>query len=265
MKKGVLVVLIILSLLIITGCSRNDVAKPAITNAPVVTEEPAVETATPSPAPKTIEDQLTIGDTVLFGSYEQDGNEDNGAEPLEWIVIDEQEGNLLLLTKCAIDVMDFAPFGSDARWVISPIREWLNNEFYQEAFTDDEKALIQVTTIKNFYRVDTPTGRFAEGKEYMAPGKELFEDEDTEDRVFLLSDEEAEKINIEKRTCSPTQYALDRGAKVFMSGFCSWWLRSIGISQKTVQFVMQKGDIGSYNTVEEGRCVRPAIWITTGE
>lgn len=33
-------------------------------------------------------------DTVKFGKYEQDGNENNGAEDIEWIVIEKNNGNV---------------------------------------------------------------------------------------------------------------------------------------------------------------------------
>lgn len=265
MKKGILVVLIILSLLIITGCSSNDVAKPTATNTPVVTEEAAVETATPSPTPKTIEEELTIGDIVLFGSYEQDGNEENGAEPLEWIVIKQEKNRVLMLTKYAFEVMDFAPQGSDGRWVISSIREWLNSTFYEQSFSEPEKQRTIITPLQNYYREDVWYARNAQGADFYHPGKELIEDEETDDYIFLLTAEEADQLDISIRICKPTTYALDNGAKIFRSGDCSWWLRSVGISQSTVGFVMQNREVGSYYTVAEGRCVRAAVWVETGE
>ena len=42
---------------------------------------------------------ISVGDIITFGHYEQDNNLDNGAEPIEWIVLDVQDGKALLLSK----------------------------------------------------------------------------------------------------------------------------------------------------------------------
>ena len=36
-----------------------------------------------------------VGDGVIFGSYEQNGNTADGSEPLEWIVLEKQSDKLL--------------------------------------------------------------------------------------------------------------------------------------------------------------------------
>ena len=41
---------------------------------------------------------MHVGDTVVFGSYEQDNDKSNGTEPIEWIVLDEKGGRYLLLS-----------------------------------------------------------------------------------------------------------------------------------------------------------------------
>lgn len=33
-------------------------------------------------------EETRVGDTVMFGQYEQDGNLDNGSEPIAWQVLD---------------------------------------------------------------------------------------------------------------------------------------------------------------------------------
>lgn len=33
-------------------------------------------------------EETRVGDTVIFGQYEQDGNLDNGSEPIAWQVLD---------------------------------------------------------------------------------------------------------------------------------------------------------------------------------
>lgn len=38
-------------------------------------------------------EETRVGDTVIFGQYEQDGNLDNGSEPIAWLVLDVQGGD----------------------------------------------------------------------------------------------------------------------------------------------------------------------------
>lgn len=49
--------------------------------------------------------QLTTGQLVRFGSYEQDNDTSNGKEPIEWIVlsVDEEQGRALLLSRYVLD------------------------------------------------------------------------------------------------------------------------------------------------------------------
>ena len=49
-------------------------------------------------------------ETVLFGSYEQDGDAANGKEPIEWLVLARDGDKALLLSKYALDHQSFMPF-----------------------------------------------------------------------------------------------------------------------------------------------------------
>ena len=77
-------------------------------------------------------------ETFTFGSYEQDGNLSNGSEPITWIVLNNYQGKLLAISE---KVLDVSSFGSRT-WENSTLRSWLNNEFFNTAFSDFEKAAI---------------------------------------------------------------------------------------------------------------------------
>ena len=73
---------------------------------------------------------VVAGNVVTFGRYEQDGDEANGPEAVEWIVLEVADGKATLLpTTCMMGGGDF-----DA--------DTMSPEFYKTAFTDDEKAVI---------------------------------------------------------------------------------------------------------------------------
>lgn len=82
------------------------------------------------------------GDTFVFGSFDQDGKERNGAEPIEWTVLDNQGGCLLLITKDALANLPYRADGGEAVWEESTLRTWLNSDFYETAFSGEEKERI---------------------------------------------------------------------------------------------------------------------------
>lgn len=95
-------------------------------------------------------------DIVRFGSYEQDGNMLNGKEPIEWIVMYKDKNSLTLMSK---DVLDCVPYNTVANddyynpigttWENCTLREWLNDVFYKNAFTKNERSLINTQTLEN--------------------------------------------------------------------------------------------------------------------
>ena len=56
------------------------------------------------------------GETVELGSYEQDNNTNNGAEPIEWIVLFVDGDNALLVSKYVLDAQPFSNYSPSATW-----------------------------------------------------------------------------------------------------------------------------------------------------
>lgn len=101
---------------------------------------------------------------------------------------------------------------------------------------------------------------------------------DTEDKVFLLSVQEAAYYFADDnaRKCAPTQTAINAEPSVFsqMSAKawytnqpygCSWWLRSPGTFKDLyVSYVGKYGNVtggGQVYLTGTDFCVRPAMWI----
>ena len=95
-----------------------------------------------------------VGDIIEIGSFEQDGDETNGAEPIEWQVLAEEDGKKLLLSKYILMPLgnmmydEFPGDGVNYTWKECGIRTYLNGEFYESAFTDAERALIAETELR---------------------------------------------------------------------------------------------------------------------
>ena len=161
---------------------------------------------------------LNVGDTIEFGSYEQDGSIVNGSEPLSWVVYEKTDDKVYLLAKDAIDCLpinyDEECEGDLPTWEVCSLRRWLNENFYNAAFNDYEKALIANTKLENSDNVKygTEAGN------------------DTEDKIFLLSDKEALKLkkeNAQLISGSYTKYCQERGVEI-EGEKCRWWLRTPG-------------------------------------
>lgn len=199
---------------------------------------------------KSVLSEAKVGDYVFFGAYEQDNDTSNGKEDIEWLVLDAKDGKVLLISKFALDCKRYNASYTDVIWETCSLREWLNNDFIDSAFSEEEKAMIPTVTVsadKNPKYNTYPSGA-------------------TQDKVFLLSIAEANKHfrSDSARQCEPTQYAVANGAYINSdNGNCWWWLRSPGFYQYAAAYVGSDGAVNCYgNNVYHGiGAVRPALWI----
>ena len=82
------------------------------------------------------------GDMLFFGRFEQDGDADDGPEPIAWIVLDAEDGELLLLSRYSLVLMPFNEDNANVRWEESGAYAWLNGTFLEEAFGAEERKRI---------------------------------------------------------------------------------------------------------------------------
>ena len=191
-----------------------------------------------------------VGDTVTLGSYEQDGDVSDGAEPIEWVVLAKEDGRALLLSKYALDCRPYNDDLDGVTWATCDLRSWLNGGFYEAAFSAGEQALVAESELANSDNADWGTSGGA----------------DTQDRVFLLSIDEAEQYlpTDEERVCLPTVQAVVNGARTDGdTGACRWWLRSPGNVSRYAAGVHSDGSVFSFGRyVDYGDfAVRPALWV----
>lgn len=85
---------------------------------------------------KTLENPQ-VGDIVYYGSYEQDGDESNGKEPIAWRVYDIQDGAFNAVSVYCLDYRAYLE-GNDY------LNQWLEKVFTPEAFTTDECSHVRV-------------------------------------------------------------------------------------------------------------------------
>ncbi len=221
------------------------------------TQTPTQPTQTPSVPSGTVQldKNVKVGDYVKFGKYEQDNNTSNGKEDIEWLVLENQGGKVLLISRYGLDAKRYNESGVDVTWENCTLRKWLNNDFYNMAFSNSEKSKVSSTNViaEDNVKHGTDAGN------------------NTQDKVFLLSTSQAEKYftSDEDKFCKPTQYAAkqaglyDGSTNGSYNGYCYWWLRSPGILPNYASYVHYLGvDYAGNFVICDTFSVRPAMWIT---
>ena len=223
----------------------------------IVSEETADE-GDDSEASQEIEAQagengtLNPGDHIYFGSYEMDGDTENGSEAIEWRVLEVQDGQALILSEYGLDYY-YEGWSATLTWESSGTRTWLNDTFYNEAFDDGEKAAILITQVTADANPED-SGR-GQGS-------------DTEDLVFLLSSVQADTYftSDEDRQVQLSDNILSQVEFYGDVQDCSWWyLRTTGSNADFCR-VMGDGAIDNYGygVGDVVIALRPAMWIDTG-
>ena len=176
-------------------------------------------------------------------------------EPIKWRILSEANGEALILCEMIIDSREYCNFDEETQqtvkyshnggngyannYALSDIRAWLNDTFYNTAFSALQKEYIKLTTVKNDLTSANPNSdpTFETRDKYVS-----FLCEDTEDHIFLLSFQEAtndaygynpdmENVADAAREKIPTDYAKSQGVKVskdtgYVGNGTYWWLRT---------------------------------------
>ncbi len=143
----------------------------------------------------------------------------------------------------------------------SSIRNWLNKDFYSNAFNTNEHSLIKKTTINN-NSYHTLIGN---------SGYEKLDSNQTTDKIYLISYDEAMNNSFgfaglghtETRTSKSSDYAKSQGIKVFTSiaenGNSRWHLRTPGSHSDRGTSVSSSGFLSAAFDIGIISGVRPAL------
>lgn len=192
------------------------------------------------------EEEDDYDNLFFFGHYPmEDSDNYYGDDPIGWWILydDEEAEKVLLISFYAIDAQVYDD--SSANWEKSSIRHWLNNDFYNSAFTEEEQQMILTTTVKNGISENYSEWNSSGGK-------------DTEDKVFLLSAAEYAKYLPDRGKCFFTPHAQEAAGKIIKETG-SHWLRSPGKKDGEVA-VFDNGKIAS-RAAKKVTGVCPAIWV----
>lgn len=245
MKKGTRVIALFLSLsLILPGMAQS---VPTVVKAESKSSVPG--------GPSKNENGIMTWDCVYFGNYwQRDTNKDGAVdqrdakEPIKWRVLSVEGNDAFLMADQPLDCRKYSGNQNDfsidvdyeselpATWEDCSLRTWLNETFYQDAFSQEEGEAIQTVTVTN---EDNPITGIGGGN-------------NTEDKVYLLSLSEAvtaaygfstgsgESVS---RAAEGTKYAEKNDSMDFdLDSY--WWLRSPGVSQTSAVIISPSGQVG---------------------
>ena len=191
-----------------------------------------------------LQEDVMIGDHVYLGSLEQDGNSENGREPISWTIIDLNGSYCILITDRIIKHHAFdTSAGSNTNWTSSAIRSWMTTELFSDVFSESEQAII----------VSVKTGETGE----------YINNYESSDKIFLLSEEQA-KLYVLRNECRVIP-AEQKDFTVEQDKYHreEWWLRtSYGVTKKNKE---PRGTAAgkSVNAIRMGEVlgVRPVVVV----
>ncbi len=215
---------------------------------------------------------------VVFGNYEQDGDLGDGAEPIEWVVLDKNENGWLLISRYVLDCVQYNKDYSDVTWDTCSLRFWLNNDFVRKAFTAGEQALIPETSVVNSDFIAN-CGNDTLDKVFCLSMDELVKYYDfTYDQYSYIgyckaliaeSTAYAKKQGVWSHTISADNYEefdAPRGYLTDCEGMtgAAWWLRTIGWDNDNACAIMPYGYAGAdyeFGVTNENFGVRPVLYV----
>jgi len=184
-------------------------------------------------------------------------------EPIRWRVLYQEKGKAMLLCDTILESRAFDEYNNGQysnNYAASDVRDWLNAQFYETAFTLEEKNKVRQENVDN-----SPASTGVSTNEYAC--------ENTFDRVFLLSVAEVNNaewgFTPENRRMNTSDFSRATGAYMNTNdryGCGWWWTRSpYEYGPIDVYHVSYDGDAGAYvgavRSASKG--VVPALWITT--
>ncbi len=257
----------------------ENTVKPTETPVPTVTptQSGADDTASvssPSEKKDTEDENATIVtyDCVYLGSYWQSDNNGDGTadkqdtkEPIKWRVLSVDGNDAFLISDKTLECLPYNEatdesshfYRQSVTWEDSTLRKWLNEDFYNTSFTDEEKKAIKTTVVTN-----------ADNPDYGTEGGN-----DTNDKIYLLSLDEVKDSKLgfspycfeaENREINSSEYAEQlAGYK-----YGAWYLRSSGYAPYVAAFVAYDGHVYSSGDIDGAgvdvtrqRGIRPVLHL----
>ena len=189
-------------------------------------------------------------------------------EPLQWRVVNNDPNNILIMTSKIIGSEQFSTYTKTGpttktdyqgntrlaypnNYQFSDLRTFLNVDFYDLAFNDDEANLIKTTEVHN-------------DAESAGNSTSSYTCNNTQDKVFALSYSEARNSSygfyIGGRPLKATDYAASLGCTLNSKKCGAFWFRSVSEDDpESVKLLYNNGDFGHFGIAKGINGVVPAL------
>ncbi len=170
---------------------------------------------------------------VCFGNYYIDSDY---KKPIEWIIVHR---NLINTTMISVDLVECCPYDENAvDWSSSSLRCYLNESFYNAAFSEDEKQVIVLTEVVTDHRwISYESGRKIDS---------------SFDYVYIPDYRDLNKIPAKYLKARFTPYCINKyliletdEKEYYDNGYSPWWLRSPGSINYLMMAVMPDGNVSN--------------------
>ena len=187
-------------------------------------------------------------DVIINGSkYHKTENNYFKYEPIKWRVLHYENSEAFLLADAILDSQPYHSENEEIDWEKSSIRAWLNNEFINKAFSNEENKAINTVELIN-----------KDNSKYGTQGGK-----NTSDKLFLLSLSEVDETEESKEYGFWDKKTRKCKNDNFTEETYFWWLRSPGNSSHDAAGVYYYGWVFGYgyDVQEPAGGIRPALYL----
>lgn len=187
-------------------------------------------------------------DVIINGSkYHKTENNYFKYEPIKWRVLHYENSEAFLLADAILDSQPYHSENEEIDWERSSIRAWLNNEFINKAFSNEENKAINTVELIN-----------KDNSKYGTQGGK-----NTSDKLFLLSLSEVDETEESKEYGFWDKKTRKCKNDNFSEETYFWWLRSPGNSSHDAAGVYYYGWVFGYgyDVQEPAGGIRPALYL----
>lgn len=187
-------------------------------------------------------------DVIINGSkYHKTENNYFKYEPIKWRVLHYENSEAFLLADAILDSQPYHSENEEIDWEKSSIRAWLNNEFINKAFSNEENKAINTVELIN-----------KDNSKYGTQGGK-----NTSDKLFLLSVSEVDETEESKEYGFWDKKTRKCKNDNFSEETYFWWLRSPGNSSHDAAGVYYYGWVFGYgyDVQEPAGGIRPALYL----
>lgn len=187
-------------------------------------------------------------DVIINGSkYHKTENNYFKYEPIKWRVLHYENSEAFLLADAILDSQPYHSENEEIDWEKSSIRAWLNNEFINKAFSNEENKAINTVELinKDNSKYGTQGGKNISDKLFLLSLSEVDETEESKEYGFW---------DKKTRKCKNDNFSEET---------YFWWLRSPGNSSHDAAGVYYYGWVFGYgyDVQEPAGGIRPALYL----